>query len=181
MGVVVLFEGTSDRAALLALAGRRSLDLGAAGVEIVAMGGITNTYAHLRRHLPAGVRVAGLYDAPEERHVRSALERTGAPADGFFACYPDLEYELVRALGLDAVESVVAAEGELRSLELLTGMPAQSDWTRAEIVHRFLGVKSGRKARYARLLVEALDLRAVPAPLDAVLDWAWDQAATTAS
>jgi hypothetical protein len=168
---VVLVEGESDRAALSALALRRGRDLAAEGVQVVAMGGITNTYAHLQRYVPSCVRLAGLYDAAEERHLRSALSRAGVPAAGFFGCDPDLEYELIRALGCDAIEAVAEAEGELRSLRLLAGMPAQQTWSRERVVHRFLGVRSGRKARYARLLVEALDLTAVPAPLTDVLDW----------
>ncbi|WP_293774339.1 hypothetical protein [Sporichthya sp.] len=49
-------------------------------------------------------------------------------------------------------------------------MPAQQGWASEEVLHRFLGVRAGRKARYARLLVEALGLGAVPRPLDAVLE-----------
>lgn len=169
---VVLVEGRSDRAALLALAGRRGRELDAEGVLVVAMGGITNTYACLRHYLPSGVRLAGLYDAAEEPHLRTALSRADVAADGFFGCDPDLEYELIRALGAEAVEAVIAAEGELRSLRLLAGMPAQRDWSRAQVLHRFLGLRAGRKARYARLLVEALAPTAVPRPLDAVLDHA---------
>ena len=37
------------------------------------------------------------------------------------------------------------------------------------MLRRFLGSQSGRKARYAALFVEALDLDAVPDPLTAVL------------
>ncbi len=48
----------------------------------------------------------------------------------------DLEDELIRALGVAAVEEVVAA--------------------------------GGRKAGYARLLVDALELACVPSPLDGV-------------
>jgi hypothetical protein len=33
-----------------------------------------------------------------------------------------------------------------------------------------MGTRSGRKVRYGRLLVEALDLNRVPRPLDGVLD-----------
>jgi hypothetical protein len=38
-------------------------------------------------------------------------------------------------------------------------------------LHRFLGTTSGRKARYAGLLVEHLDLDRVPEPLDALLEY----------
>jgi hypothetical protein len=39
----------------------------------------------------------------------------------------------------------------------------------AEQLRRFKGSGSGRKIRYARLLVEALDLSQVPRPLDGAL------------
>jgi hypothetical protein len=67
------------------------------------------------------------------------------------------------------VEGVIEAAGEGRSLRLLTGMPAQRDWAREAVLRRFLGVRSGRKARYAALLVEALEPGRVPEPLAAVL------------
>jgi hypothetical protein len=38
-----------------------------------------------------------------------------------------------------------------------------------EQLRRFIGTLRGRKARYARLLVDALDLTSVPRPLDRVL------------
>jgi hypothetical protein len=48
-------------------------------------------------------------------------------------------------------------------------MPAQRGWTREALLERFLGVRSGRKARYAALPVEALEDGSVPPPLTAVL------------
>ena len=88
---------------------------------------------------------------------------------GFFRCEADLEDELIRALGLDRVEAVIAAAGETRSLHLLAQMPAQRGWSRLAVVRRFLCSQSGRKARYAALFVEALDLSRVPPPLGEVL------------
>ena len=70
----------------------------------------------------------------------------------------------------DAPARIAArAAGETYSLQLLAGMPAQRDWTREAVLRRFLGVRSGRKARYAALLVEALDPGRVPDSLEAVL------------
>lgn len=175
---VVLVEGTSDRWALEALAARRGRDLGAEGVSVVAMGGITNLARHLREQSAPGVVVCGLYDAAQIGHVRHALEHRGHGADltvpalerlGFFGADADLEDELIRALGVRKVEAVIEDQRERRSLELLRGMPAQRGWTDTAVLRRFLGVRSGRKRHYARLLVEALDLGCVPAPLDAVL------------
>ena len=48
-------------------------------------------------------------------------------------------------------------------------MPAQRGWTRVEVLRRFLGSQSGRKARYAALFVRALAPGRVPGPLAAVL------------
>lgn len=177
---VVLVEGNSDRVALQALAERSGRDLAAEGVEVVAMGGITNTRAFASRYGPhgLGVPLAGLYDAAEEGKVRHGLAAAGLDAAldddglsrlGFYKCSADLEDELIRALGVEAVEAVIEAAGEARSLQLLAGMPAQRDWTREAVLRRFLGVKSGRKARYAALLVEALDPGRAPLPLASVL------------
>lgn len=177
---VVLVEGDSDRVALQTLATRQGRDLSAEGVAVVAMGGTTNTRAFAERYGPhgLGLSLAGLYDAPDETTLRrglaaagltTALEPDGPAALGFHACTADLEDELVRALGLEAVEAVITAAGEAQSLRLLAGMPAQHGWTREAVLRRFLTSRSGRKARYAALFVEALEPVAVPAPLSAVL------------
>jgi len=177
---VVLVEGNSDRVALHTLARRRGQDLRTDGVEVVAMGGITNIRAFASRYGPRGLGLplAGLYDAPEEAKVRHGLSAAGIDADrepdglrriGFHECDVDLEDELIRALGADTVEAVIEAEGETRSLRLLTQMPAQQGWTREAVLRRFLGSRSGRKARYAALLVDALRPDRVPEPLADVL------------
>ena len=178
--VVVLVEGASDRTALLTLAERCGRDLTAEGVDIVAMNGVTNTRAFASRYGPlgAGVHLVGLYDAPDEAIVRRGLAAAGwgtALDDGdlselgFHRCSADLEDELIRALGVEGVEAVIEAAGEGRSLRLLAGMPAQRGWSRHALLRRFLGSQSGRKARYARLMVEALPVGRVPDPLAAVL------------
>ena len=51
----------------------------------------------------------------------------------------------------------------------LQKQPAQRDRPHDAQLRRFFGSGSGRKIRYARLLVEALDLDNVPRPLDGVL------------
>jgi len=64
---------------------------------------------------------------------------------------------------------VIEAAGEAQSLRLLARMPAQRGWPRTAVLRRFLTSRSGRKERYATLLVEALEPDRVPAPLTAVL------------
>ncbi len=177
---VVLVEGESDRNALEALAARRGRDLAAEGIAVEPIGGAQAVGRFLERFGPRGldVRLAGLYDAGEERAVKRCLERAGLGADltraamerlGFYACVEDIEDELIRSLGVPAVEEVVAAQGELRSFRILQRQPAQRGVPIERQLRRFLGTHSGRKIHYGRVLVEALDLARVPRPLDLVL------------
>ncbi len=122
-------------------------------------------------------------DVPGEWLVRRSSDGLTVTRDpgalsalGFFACTADLEDELIRALGVPAVERVIGDAGETRSLDLLAAMPAQRSWTRTEVLRRFLGSKAGRKARYAGLLTDALEPDRVPAPLSGVLMRAVDLA-----
>ena len=177
---VVLVEGISDQVALRTIAGRRGRDLDAEGVAIVAMGGARNIRRFLELFGPQGldVRLAGLYDAREEDDFRRGLERAGfgsnlSRADmeslGFYVCVADLEDELIRCLGAAAVEQVVDAQGELGSFRTFQRQPAWQGRSIQEQLRRFIGTRGGRKIRYARLLVDALDLASVPRPLDRVL------------
>jgi len=134
------------------------------------MGGITNLRAYLHRH--ASDRVAGLYDGSEERYVVRTLEALSHPAEGFFRCDADLEDELIRALGVDAVIEVIDQQGELALLETFQQQPFQRDRSIQDQLHRFCGTKSGRKARLAAGIAEALPLDRVPAPLVGVLSFA---------
>ena len=177
---VVLVEGMSDQAALAALANRRGRDLEAEGVVVVPIGGAQAVGLFLRVYGPAGldVRLAGLCDAGEERDFQRALERAGFPAGltrtqmealGFYVCVADLEDELIRALGTTAVQQLVDSQGELGSFHTFQKQPAQRARPLAAQLRRFIGTRSGRKIRYGRLLVEALDPADVPRPLDLVL------------
>jgi OLD-like protein len=175
---VVLVEGISDRAAVAALADRKGRDLETEGISVVSVGGAQALGRHLRELVPQGVTLAGLYDAGEESNVRRALERAGLGNDlsrpdiealGFFVCVDDLEDELIRALGTAAVLAVVEAQGELGPFRTLQKQPAQRNWPLERQLHRFIGTKAGRKIRYARLLVEALEPEQVPRPLKGVL------------
>jgi hypothetical protein len=179
--VAVLVEGDSDREAVLALAAARGADLTDSGVIVVAMGGITNTARYVRELGPLGkrLRLAGLYDAGEERFVRTGLHRGGFDPGpgreglaglGFHRCDRDLEDELIRALGIDRVIAALETSGELMPFRTLQRQPAHRGGAVADQLHRFFGAGSGRKIRYGRLLVEALGSDEIPAPLNAVLD-----------
>jgi hypothetical protein len=177
---VVLVEGTSDQVALEALAERRGRNLEAERISIVPIGGAQAIGAFLNLFGPRGldVRLAGLCDAAEEGEFRRGLERAGLGSDltrfdmealGFYVCVVDLEEELIRALGADSVEEVVDAHGDLGSFRTLQKQPEWRGRTTEEQLRRFMGSGGRRKIRYARFLVEALDLTEVPRPLDGVL------------
>ena len=179
-GAVVLVEGVSDRLALEALAERRGRNLEAEGISVVAIGGSKTIGRFLDRSGPGGVdvRLAGLCDAAEERDFRRGLERVGFGSGltrvemehlGFYVCVADLEDELIRSLGAEAVEHLVGAQGELGSFRIFQKQPAQRAKTVEEQLRRFMGTRGGRKIRYAPFLIDALDLSRVPRPLERVL------------
>jgi hypothetical protein len=177
---VVLVEGVSDQVALEALAVRRGRDLDDDRISIVPIGGAQAIGRFLDRFGPRGlgVRLAGLCDVGEEGDFRQGLERAGLGSDltrgdmerlGFYVCDADLEDELIRALGVASVERVIDAEGDLGSFRTLQKQPEWRGRATEEQLRRFMGSGARRKIRYARLLVDALDLSRVPRPLDLVL------------
>jgi hypothetical protein len=177
---VVLVEGVSDQIALEALAKRLGRDLSAEGISVVSIGGAKNIGSFLEVFGPgrAGISVAGLCDAAEEGDFKRGLERTGFGSNlnraemeslGFYVCVADLEDELIRSLGTDAVEGIVEAQGELESFRTFQRQPAWRERAKHEQLRRFLGTYAGRKIRYASLLARALDLTRVPRPLERVL------------
>ena len=177
---VVLVEGISDQVALETLAERRGRDLAAERIVVVPIGGAQAIGAVLEQLGPHGldVRLAGLCDAAEEGHFRRALERAGLGSNltraemerlGFYVCVADLEEELIRSLGVAAVEEVAEAQGDLGSFRTLQKQAAWHGRPAEDQLRRFMGSGGRRKIRYARLLVDALDLTRVPRPLDGVL------------
>ena len=176
---VILVEGLSDQVALEDA--RRSSRPRPRGerVAIVAIGGaqaIGNVLRTIRRR-DDETRLAGLCDVGEERDFRCALEQAGVGSDltrermeelGFYVCDADLESELIRALGATVVENVLARNGDLSSFRTFQKQPQWQGRPTEDQLRRFFGSSAG-KIKYARLLVEALDLARVPRPLDGVL------------
>ncbi|HEY0592303.1 MAG TPA: ATP-dependent endonuclease [Thermoanaerobaculia bacterium] len=171
----MLVEGESDAAAARALAGHIGCDLALHHIQVRPAGGVSNFSRVLgdfvRTH--PGADFCGMYDAADERHVRRALAGAGAAiaahdsleSFGFFACVADLEDELIRALGAEAVERVLEAEGELNSFRRFQAMPQHRRTPLHHQLRRFLGTRATRKIRSAQRLVEALDLARLPHPL----------------
>jgi len=177
---VVLVEGISDQAAVEALAELRGRDLAGERVAVLPIGGAQAIGRFLIRYGPPGLDLglAGLCDAGEEREFRRGLERAGLGSAltrgamerlGFYVCVADLEDELIRALGVDAVKEIAEREGDLGSFRTLQKQAAWQGRPEHEQLRRFMGSGGRRKIRYARFLVEALGPDRVPRPLDRVL------------
>ncbi len=176
---VVLVEGLSDCFAVEAIASTRGRRLQDEGIAIVPMGGATNVGRFLTIFGPRGrdVRIAGLCDAGEVGYFARAFAGAGvddavgsAVSGGLFVCDRDLEDELIRALGGAAVEELIGRAGDLPSLRRLQQMPAHRGRPHDQHLHRFMGARSARKYRYARLLAEALPNDDIPRPLRDLVD-----------
>ena len=176
----VLVEGISDQIALECLAARRDRDLRQEGVVILPIGGASAITRFLTQLGPggAGLSLAGLCDLGEEDIFRRGVNRAriGSPqtrADmenlGFYVCVEDLEDELIRATGTAGVEAIFGSQGDLGSFRSLQRQPEWRGRLLDDQMRRFLGSGASRKLRYARLLVESIDLDRVPRPLDAAL------------
>ncbi|HEY1317801.1 MAG TPA: TOPRIM nucleotidyl transferase/hydrolase domain-containing protein [Gaiella sp.] len=177
---VVLVEGLSDRSAVEALAERRGRDLAAEGIAVVPIGGAQAIRRALDLYGPPGLdlALAGLCDVGEERSFRRGLESAGLGSDltregmerlGFYVCEADLEDELIRAVGAEVAERVVETHGDIGPFRTLQKQPEWRGRPLHEQLRRFFGSGGRRKIRYARFLVDALELDGVPKPLDGVL------------
>lgn len=176
---VILVEGSSDRIAIDTVAMRLGIDLASESIQIVEMGGASSIGAYLDRFSPV-IRLAGLYDANEASIVARSLARAGfgSPATpeelealGFFMCTNDLEGELIRAVGVEAIEEIVRAAGDARPFSTFRRQPEWRNRPLDAQFHRFLGSGARRKIRYAAYLTEAADLTHLPQPLLGVLDY----------
>jgi len=177
---VVLVEGLSDGSAVETLAERRGRDLAAEGVSVVPIGGAQAIRRALDLYGPGGLdlALAGLCDAGEEKSFRRGLEHAGLGTElsrdamerlGFYVCEADLEDELIRALGAEEAEQVVEAHGDIGPFRTLQKQPEWRGRPLHDQLRRFFGSGGRRKIRYARYLVEAVELDRVPRPLDGVL------------
>ncbi len=177
---VVLVEGLSDGSAVETLAERRGRDLASEGVSVVPIGGAQAIRRALDLYGPRGLdlALAGLCDAGEEKSFRRGLEHAGLGTElsrdameglGFYVCEADLEDELIRALGAEEAEQVVETHGDIGPFRTLQKQPEWRGRPLHDQLRRFLGSGGRRKIRYARYLVEAVELDRVPRPLDGVL------------
>jgi hypothetical protein len=159
---VIFVEGTSDKVAVETLAEIRGRNLVAEGVAVVPIGGAQAIRRFASRFDP-DVTLTGLCDAGEAESFRRVL------GESFSVCVRDLEDELIRALGADAVEEIIASHGDLGPFRTLQKQAPWLGRPKDEQLRRFMGSGGRRKIRYARFLVEALEPDQVPRPLDQLL------------
>ena len=152
---VIAVEGTTDRVVLETIASRQGLLL--PGVDIIPIGG-ARAIRRFVASLDPDVTVRGLCDANEAPVFRRVL------AD-VFVCAPDLEGELIRAIGADQMLALV--DDSFRVMQM---QAAHRDRPLEAQLHRWLRSIAERRNRYLPLLAEhAVDVGRVPEPLAAVL------------
>ena len=163
--VVVLVEGGSDVAALDALTAADGLR---GRFELVAMGGITNvaTYVDRLRRERADVVLLGVCDERERRF----MERERPELADVFVCERDLEDELIRAVGPEAVVHLLDELGELGRFHTFQEQPEWRGQPLHDQLRRFAGTRSGRKAVFAARLSVELTAGTLPAPLARLLE-----------
>lgn len=163
--VVVLVEGRSDAVVVELLARRGGLGQ---RCETLPLGGITNVGRHvarLARERP-GVVLLGMCDAGERRF----MEQADPPLAGVFVCARDLEDELIRALGAEVVEGLLAGLGDLGRFRTFQDQPEWRGRSLHEQLRRFAGTRSGRKAAFAARLAAELTQDSLPSPLARLLE-----------
>ena len=158
---VILVEGITDRIALEAAARRLGLDPASDGVEIVPIGGAQAVRRAYAEH--EGKRVVGLCDAPEERWFRRVL------GNATYVCVENLEDELIRALGAERVEAVLATEGDLETFRSFQNQPYWRGRAVQRQLRRWFHAADNRAKRYPPLLIAALEPEEIPTPLAGVL------------
>jgi hypothetical protein len=89
--------------------------------------------------------------------------------DATFVCTADLEDELIRALGPERVEAVLAAQGDLETFRHFQNQPHWRGRPVEAQLRRWLQAADNRGKRYPPLFLEALEPEEIPAPLVGVL------------
>lgn len=167
---MLLVEGVSDQIAVEALAARRRDDLEDARVAVVPTGGAGGIGRVLAAHTTPTMRLVALCDAGEAALVERAIAGSRREVS-LFVCEPDLEAELLRAVGAAGALAVLDSQGDLGSFTTLQRQVHWRDRPAGAQLRRFIGAGARRKLRYARLLTDAaVGLDRVPRPLVAALD-----------
>lgn len=155
---------------------RFGVDLDAEEITVTVIGGAGNFGRAIADATKLGHRVGGLYDEAEERFVAGALNRQQGEdltRQGFFPCRPDLELELVRAIGAVEMAPLLERHGDLTTFRNFQDQPKYRDADPLEQLRRFVGANGARKAKYAAVMAEEVDFGSVPEPLEGLVNWIW--------
>jgi hypothetical protein len=155
--VVIAVEGISDKVVLETISRRLGRDLAAERIRIQAIGG-AHAISRFVAELGSDVAVRGLCDENEQRLFRRVL-------DDVYVCMPDLEGELIRALGVERMLEIVDRD----AFATMQQQPAQRGRPIELQLHRWLRSSSSRYHRYLPVLAGALEPDRVPAPFVDVL------------
>lgn len=161
---IVMVEGTTDQIALETVAEALGRDLDDERIVVLPIGGAQAAKTFVPRLDAPGRTLRGLVDAAEADHVVAPLAAAGH-VDAVAICDPDLEFELIRALGSAAVEAELEGMGDLRSFRTLQKQQAWRDRPVDEQLHRWLRSVARRGPIYACALVLATPVDHLPAPL----------------
>jgi hypothetical protein len=157
LAAVIAVEGNSDKVVLETISRRLGRDLGVEGIRIQAIGG-AHAIRRFVAELGSGVAVRGLCDENEQHLFRRVL-------DDVYVCVPDLEGELIRALGVERMLEIIDRD----AFATMQHQPAQRGRPIELQLHRWLRSSSIRYHRHLPMLADALEPERVPAPLAGVL------------
>ncbi len=151
-------------------------NLDGSGVSVLSLDGAGTIKHYLRLFGPQGlgVRLHGLCDEDAEGDWIDKLTNAGIDVasrsdleeHGFYVCEPDLESELVAALGSTGVNQVIAEQSAEGTYNSFANQPSNSDKSEVEIQVSFCKLD---KVRWAPLLSSALAPTSVPSPIAGVL------------
>lgn len=174
--ISLLVEGESDKAAVVTVLPRFGIDLEAEHITVTVINGAGNFGRAIPEAVKLGHRVGGMYDEAEAHFVSDALNRypgEDLTRQGFFACCPDLELELVGAVGHVETAALLDTHGDLKTFRNFQDQPKYKDAEVTEQLRRYIGANGARKAKYAAIMAEAVDFEAMPEPLQGLVNWIW--------
>jgi predicted ATPase len=169
---IIIVEGFSDLLAVRRSADVTGRNLDGAGVSVLSLDGAGTIKHYLRLFGPQGLDLDlhGLCDEDAEADWIAKLTdagiavatRTDLEGHGFYVCDPDLEFELVAALGSTGVKQVVAEHGAEGTYNSFANQSSNSGKSEIEVQVAFF---KRDKVRWAPLLSDALKPTSVPSPI----------------
>lgn len=173
---LIVVEGFSDLLAIRTLASKLGLSLDASGVSVLSLDGAGTFKYYLQLFGPQGldVQLRGLCDQDAESDWIVKLDAAGISvgnrsdleAQGFYVCDPDLEAELLSALGTSTTQQIIIANEAEGSYSSFANQQVNQGKSEAEIQLAFF---RREKVRWAPLFSAEIDGASVPSPIAELL------------